>query len=140
MLVKLNKDESKTFFEIIDSELHACGNEWDPDTNRCPSKKRIKDSAYARTIIDKWKNTQNLIPKTQLINLSNTKACSLDLSDTEVIYSVGLLDKGIKECRKELAPHSAPYTGILAAINDTMVNAQSIYSKLAVNNTVVQKG
>lgn len=130
MLIQLTKDESKTFFEIINSELKCIINEWDSDLGRCPSQKRIKDGKYANSIIDKWTQTQPNIQHTQFINLDKICACDLDLSDKEIAYSKRLLDKNAKECRKELAKYSLPYTGMLLEFDRIATCAEKINIRL----------
>lgn len=130
MNILLTADESQAFYSTIDSELRCVVNEWDNDTNRRPSQKRIADGKYAHSIMDKWSKTQNLIPGTSFINLSNIVACTLDLTPEEVKYSKHLLDKTVKELRKELTGINAPYTGIYQVFNDTATNAESILARL----------
>ncbi len=130
MILHLNQDESKTFFEIINSELKCVINEWDSDLGRCPSQKRIKDGQYAKTIIHQWMQTQKCIQSTSFIDLDKICACNLKLSDKECIYSKHLLDKSIKECRQELAKYSLPYTGMLLEFDRIATCAENINAKL----------
>lgn len=130
MNISLTADESKTFYSTIDSELHCVVNEWDSDTGRRPSQKRIADGKYAHSIMDKWSKTQNLIPGTNFINLSNIVACTLDLTPEEIKYSKHLLGKTVKELRKELTGINTPYTGIYQAFDETATNAESILTRL----------
>lgn len=125
----LNKEESRTFFDIIDSELRCCVNEYDPDTARRPSKKRLNNAIYARSIIEKWEATQPKITA-DFINLDNVVGCEIELSKKEAGYCRELAEKCIKECRKALVSYSKPYTGMLKEFEDMVVNAESIISKL----------
>lgn len=130
MNISFTADESQTFYSVIDSELRCVINEWDNDTNRRPNQKRIADGKHAHSIMDKWSKTQNLIPGTSFINLSNIVACTLDLTPEEVKYSKHLLDKTVKELRKELTGINMPYTGMYQTFDETATNAENILARL----------
>ena len=130
MKLNLTKNESNTLFRIMSSELHYCINEWDPDAGHCPSKKRIKESQYAESIMDKWQNTQLAIAGTTFIDLDKISACIINLSDKEVTYSLDLLDKSIRECQKTLAECPSPNSGIATTINRIITDATHICTKL----------
>ena len=115
--ITLSQSESKSFFEIIDSELKCVINEYDSDTGRVPGKKRISEGKYAKSIIEKWINTQPKIPNSPYINMERITACTLALTDKEVSYSKHLLDKAIKECRTELSKYLKPYTGFAQCLD-----------------------
>ncbi len=48
MVLQLNQQESRVFFETIDSELKSVVNEYDSNTGRRPGQKRIEDGKYAK--------------------------------------------------------------------------------------------
>ena len=125
----LNEAESRTFFDIIDSELRCCVNEYDPDTARCPSKKRLNNTMYARSIIEKWESTQPRITA-DFINLDKVIECELELTEKEAAYCRELAEKCVKEMRKELSLYSKPYTGLPKAFENMVVNAERIVNKL----------
>jgi hypothetical protein len=130
MIISLSAKEAKAFYSVIGSEMRKVINEYDEDTCRVPSKKRIKDGQYGKNIIDKWEAAQPKISGTNFVNLDNTVACNLDLSDKEIAYSKHLLDKAVSELRKELAPYPKPYTGVLAAFDDEATAAENILAKI----------
>jgi len=125
----LSKEESRTFFDIIDSELRCCVNEYDPDTARCPSKKRLSNAVYAKSIIEKWGSTQPKITA-DFINLDKVIGCELELTGKETAYCRELAERCAKECRKALLSYSKPYTGIIKTFADMADNAENIISKL----------
>lgn len=126
MLLSLSNSESKTFFEIINSELKCVINEYDSDTGRRPGKKRMEDGKYAKSIMEKWEITQDEIQNTNFINLDKIKNCKLDLTKEESIYSKKLLDKCIKEFEKELSNFQKPYFGITQVFADTKNDIENI--------------
>ena len=130
MVLQLTKNESELFFECIDFELRSVINEYDPDTRRCPSKKRIKDSEHAKSIIDKWIETQNIIPDTTFVNLDNINPCKLELADKEVSYSIALITKNIKDFENSLSSSPFPHFGVLKVIEDNVTILKDILRKL----------
>ena len=130
MVLQLNQQESRAFFETIDSELKSVVNEYDSNTGRRPGQKRIEDGKYAKSIIEKWIQTQNMIPGTPYVNLDVINACKLDLTSSEVTYSRNLLQKDIKRYQKELAQFSKPYKGVLLAMYESMSVMQQLVVRL----------
>lgn len=130
MILRLNQDESKTFFEIVDSELKCVINEWDSELGRRPSQKRIRDGKHAKSIMDKWSQKQPNIPHTTFVDLEKIDACDLELTDKETAYSKCLLEKNAKECRKELAKYTTPYTGMLLEFDRIASCAENISIRL----------
>ena len=130
MTISLNALESKIFQMIIEGELRCVINEWDSDTCRRPSKKRMNDGKYAHSIIDKWEKTQNIPTGATFIDPNNSIACTLDLTKEEIKYSKNLLDKAAKELRKELIDAPTPYTGVYQMFNETATNAENIAARI----------
>lgn len=130
MTISLTALESKTFQRIIEGELRCVINEWDSDTCRRPSKKRMSDGKYAHSIIDKWEKTQNIIAGAVFINPNNIIACTLDLTKEEIKYSKTLLDKSAKGLRKELIGAPIPYTGVYQMFDETATNAENIAARI----------
>jgi len=130
LLLELTKNESKAFYDTISSELHCVINEYDPDTRRPPSKKRIKDGEYGKNIMYNWEKTQPQIAGTNFINLDEIVACNIPLLGKEVEYTKSLLEKHIKECRKELMSITPPFLCVYAQINNYIEEAEHILEKL----------
>lgn len=130
MLLQLNQQESRVFFETVDSELKSVVNEYDSNTGRRPGQKRIEDGKYAKSIIEKWIQTQNMIPGTPYVNLDVINACKLDLTSSEITYSRNLIQKEIKAYQKELAQYPTPYTGVLQTMYESVMVMQQLISKL----------
>ena len=129
-LVCLTVEESKVFFDIIDSELRSVVNEYDSNTGRRPSKKRIEEGHYAKSIMDKWVITQNMIPNTTFVNLDTINACKLDLTVGEKGYIKRLVQKFIENVTKELSGYNMPYTGVLKQLDDMRNVAELILRKV----------
>ena len=131
MVLELTKSESKIFYDTISSELGCVVNEYDPDTGRCPSKKRIADGKYAKNIINVLECTQPKIKNINFINLDKIKECSLNLSNEEAKYVKNLLENNIKECDKELKRQTPPFTGVLSELRNYSLEATKIITKLS---------
>ena len=129
MLLKLTKNESKVFYNTVLSELGCVINEYDPDTGRKPSKKRIENGECAKNIIQTWEKLQPKINGSNFVNLDNIEACDIYLTDKEIEYIKTLLEKNIKECKKELKSATSPFTGIYAQLNDYIIEAEKIMNK-----------
>ncbi len=130
MLLQLNQQESRVFFEIIDSELKSVINEHDSNTGRRPGQKRIEEGKYAKSIIDKWTQTQNMIPGTTFINLDIINPCRIELTLSEITYSKNLIQKGINAYQKELAQYPTPYTGVLQTMYESVMVMKQLIIKL----------
>ncbi len=130
MTLNLTEKESRTFFDIVNSEVHCLVNEYDPDTARCPGKKRMRGLPLASSIEDKWKATQPKIGDTSFINLDTIAACDIDLTDKECSYSKKLLEKAAGDIRKELSEYQAPYSGVLEQMAQMADTAEVISARL----------
>ncbi len=130
MKISLTNEESRTFFDIVNSEVRCLVNEYDPDTARCPGKKRMQGLPLASSIEDKWKDTQPQIGDTGFINLDTIVACDIDLTDKECSYAKKLLEKAAVDIQKELAGYEKPYTGMLLEMADMADTAKEIAAKL----------
>ena len=132
--IHLTDNESKVFYEVINSELRKVINEYDDDTGRTPSKKRIADGRHARSILeDKWAKTQPKVANSDFINLDNIKACDIDLTDEEVKYARKLLDKALMDYRKYIpadSPQAQNPTGMIATIIQQAKDIETVISKL----------
>lgn len=130
MNLSLNDKESKTFHGIINGEVRCCVNQWDDDTCRMPSQKRLKDAKHGHAILDKWQKTQSVIPGTNFIDLGAVVACNLDLTLKEVTYSKNLLTHNVKELRKALQNVPTPYTGVYLMFDEEATNAENILARI----------
>lgn len=130
MQLHLTKKESEVFYDFLASELKCVINEYDPDTCRKPSAKRISSSHHAESALDKWRCTQPVVQATNLVNLSNVKACDIELSKQETAYAKNLISKGVKDLRKELEVYPKPYQGMLKEFAATARTGEAIVAKL----------
>ncbi len=131
MVLYLNRKESKVFYEFIDAEIHCCVNEYDYDTGRCPSKKRLADSRYAKSVIEKWAAKQDKVDG-NFINLDKIISCDIELSEKEARYCKVLIDKAVKDIGKELSKLEEPYTGANKIMKDMADTAVSITKSLTI--------
>lgn len=133
MVIKLTKTETENIFQTVLSELKCIVNEYDDDTGRCPSKKRIADGKYAESIMKQLEKCQSKIPNTDFINLDNIEECTLELDKRESSYIAKLLQKNIGELSKAILASGckAPYTGVVKVFDDAITESQNVLSKMA---------
>ncbi len=124
------KNEIVAFYDAIDAEFRKCINEYDEHTGRRPSKKRIANSKYAKTVIQKITDTQPKIRGTAFIDLDKFTSCHLDLTPQETSYCRALLLKSVENNRKYLATFDKPYEGVLQKIATWTDTAEIIIRNL----------
>ena len=131
MKIHLTKKESETFFDVLDNESICVVNEYDPDTGRRPSKKRMSAKEILESVIHKWEATQGFVPGTQFVNLDETKACELELNDKETKYVRELLTNTAHKLREELSNYPKPYEGVLECLDEAATRAEGVAVRLS---------
>lgn len=100
MTITLDKKMSSEFYDILSAELRCLINEYDPDTVRIPSKKRIANKKILYDITDKWSYTQPHIHNSHFVDLSHIQPCSLTLSTKEATVAKKIIAKALTDLTK----------------------------------------
>ena len=130
LILELSKDESRAFFEILNSELRRLANEYDDDTGRIPGKRRMKARPALDAVLKRWASAQPTVPETDLVVLDEIRPCSVFLSETERKTCGGVIRDGLKRMEKDLADAPAVLTGVYAEIRRTADAAETISAAL----------
>ncbi len=130
MLLNFNKVESEIFFDVIDSECKCIINEYDPGICRCPSRKRMENGEYVKSMILKWSEAQPKIENTDFVNLDNISECKIKLTKKEIVCAMELLNRTKEELRKILLGYKKHYTGIWQIYDEKAINSEKLYDKL----------
>ena len=95
MTITMDKAMSSEFYDILSAELRCLINEYDPDTGRRPSKKRMAKKSVIYDVTNKWIYTQPSVDKAGFVNLSNVKPCVIDISAKEAAVIKPVLQKAL---------------------------------------------
>lgn len=95
MTITMDKAMSSEFYDILSAELRCLINEYDPDTGRRPSKKRMAKKSVIYDVTTRWAYTQPSRNKAGFVNLSNIKPCVIDISAKEAVAIKSILQKAL---------------------------------------------
>lgn len=127
-VLDMSAEESRVFFEFLDSEFHCLVNEYDDDTGRLPGKRRMKAFPDLKAVLNRWKDTQPIIPGTVFVSLENIQPCRIVLSDSERKTCRGVISDRLKRMKKELA--DVPHGPLTKTLRTNTAVAEKIYREL----------
>ncbi len=130
--LELSERESNVFIDLICSEVKCLVNEWDDQTMRMPSKKRMAKKELIFGIQDKWEKAQPSVTKThnRISILPPASACTLFLTKKEMTYCRALFTQKLKRIKKYLEQCERPYTGAAKEINEYVLCTESLINRM----------